>query len=66
MPQCKELSEIITILQSLAPQKSNNFKIITTLIDYILSSKRFENEFGISKSEFSQQVSLFIYYYYFI
>ena len=66
MPQCKELSEIITILQSLPPQKSNNFKIITTLIDYILSSKRFENEFGISKSEFSQQVSLFIYYYYFI
>ena len=48
---------------------SNIFNTINASIDYILSSKRFDekhflNEFLISKLEFSQQFSLFICYYY--
>ena len=49
---------------------SNNFKVINASIDYILSSKRFDESLFkinslISKSEFSQQFSFFIYYYYY-
>ena len=46
---------------------SNNFKIINTSIDYILSSKRFEEplfyiNYLISKSEFRKQFYFFIDY----
>ena len=49
---------------------SNNYKIIKAFIDYILSSKRFDKppfkmNSLISKSEFSQQFSFFIYCYYY-
>ena len=45
---------------------SNNFKIINALIDYILPSKRFDEPLFsinslISKSEFNQQFSFYIY-----
>ena len=47
----------------------NNFKVINASIDYILSSKRFDGALIkmnslIRKSEFSQQFSFFIYYYF--
>ena len=48
---------------------SNSFKIINAAIDYILSSKRFDKALFqlnslINKSEFNQQMNIYIYIYY--
>ena len=69
---CIDYNLTQTLLFDISSQtSSNNFKIINTSIDYILSSKRFDEplfhiNYLISKSEFRKQFYFFIDYYYFI